>query len=528
MKRARLLALVVFVTFSLCGRDALSNPGDPDTSFGSSGRVRFQHTQSSSVTVNAAATMSDGRIVIAGQCVATTGNTSFCLSRINPDGSRDLAFDRAWHHTNDVGSSAIPYAIATDRQDRILVAGRCSFPATGVDMCVARFMPSGIVDTSFGRGAGFVSVAISPGGRPDEANAIALTADQKILLGGTCDMGGATGVDFCFARFSETGLPDTTFGIGGRVSHSFAGFGIDFLRALTLDWQGKIYAAGSCEQANTERYFCLMNVDENGSANFKRAYPMSSPAVIRSVQAIATTYDQKLILAGRCSGGSSTGVDFCSTRVELSSGNTDTSYGVNGTRITPIGYQALDDAAYSVLMQPDGRFVIGGTCGLNPSSSGDAFCFARYAPDGQEDRSIQSNTDGVGTVVTEFQSMSVTHDRGRIVLASANGGFVIVGHCERTANTSLFDICAAQYQGGPNLHTYCTSDIDGDGRFNALIDGLILSRVAIGMRDGAVMNGITPPTHALRRTWNNSGGIAAYLDRVCGINGLQYLSLSPV
>jgi uncharacterized delta-60 repeat protein len=498
-------------------------PGDLDGTFGNGGRVRFTHTQSNSTTVHAAARMSDGRIVIAAQCVATTGNVSFCLSRISANGMRDTAFERSWHHSNALNRAAIPYAIAVDRQDRILVAGQCVFTATGGDMCVARFLANGQIDASFGFGSGFAAIAFGPGANADQATAIVLTADDKIVLGGSCDMGGTTGTDFCLAKLNANGERDTAFGVDGRVTHSWDGSGIDLLHALLQDWQGGLYAGGSCQMANGERYFCLMGISSVGSAwNFKRAYGVSPTATTRTIRAMAFTYDEKLLLAGRCSGGVGTGIDFCTIRVNTNDHSVDTSFGTNGTRVTAIGYQALDDSAHSIYVQPDGRILVAGTCGLNPSTAGDAFCFARYAPDGQEDRSINSNTDGVGSVFTEFQS-NATNDRASVVLPSANGGFVLVGHCERTVGGNQFDVCAAKYQSGTNLHAHCTSDIDGDGTFNPLIDGLIISRIAAGMRDQAVTNGIATPAHALRQNWN--AGIALYLDHVCGVRGLSYTSL---
>lgn len=499
---------------------SLGLPGDLDQTFGNSGRTRFTHSSSSSVTVHAAARMSDGRIVVAAQCIASTGLTSFCLSRINVDGSRDVAFEQSWHHTNTLNRAAIPYAIAVDSQDRIWVAGACAFSFTGTDMCVARFLSSGANDRSFGVSSGYAAVDIAPGTAADQANAIVLTADGGVVLGGTCDMGGVTGADFCFAKLTAKGARDSSFGTDGKATRSWIGNGTDLLQALVQDAQGALYAAGSCTATNGDRLFCLMGMSSSGSSLFQRTYSVSSTASLRIVRAMAFTYDNKLILTGRCSAGSGTGVDFCTIRVRLPNGDADPAFGP--TRITPIGYQALDDTANSMIVEPDGRYVIAGTCALNPSTSGDAFCFVRYAPDGQEDRSINTNTDGIGSVASEFIT-NATNDRANVVLRSSSGGFVLVGSCERNVGAGNFDVCAAKYQSGSSLHAHCTPDIDGDGTINPLIDGLILSRIAAGMRDSAVMNGIATPPHALRPAWNT--GVALYLDNACGVRGLAYTSL---
>jgi uncharacterized delta-60 repeat protein len=519
--RACLRYLAGGATALLLG-NAAALPGDPDPNFGSSGRMRFTHSESSSVTVRAAARMSDGRIVVAAQCVDSSGHTSFCLSRISTNGTQDSSFSRSWHHSSITGQAAIPYAVAVDSQDRVLVAGACVYTASGSDMCVARFLPNGNIDGSFAFGSGFVAVAIAPGTGADQANAIVLTADGGIVLGGSCDIGGSTGVDFCLAKLTATGARDPTIGLEGKATHSWNGNGTDLLQSLVQDATGSLYAGGSCTITSGERHFCVMGISPSGFTFFKKAYGVSPTATLRIVRAMALTYDNKLVLTGQCSGGVGTGIDFCTIRVLLPSGDADPTFGA--TRITAVGFQALNDDANSIVVEPDGRYVIAGTCGLNPTTIGETFCFARYAPDGQEDRSIHSNTDGVGTVYTEF-ILNATNDRAAVVLRASDGGFVLVGSCERTVGGNNFDICAAKYQSGPNLHAHCTPDIDGDGTINPLIDGIILSRLAAGMRTDAVMNGIATPSHALRRGWNGSNGIAAYLDRVCGVRGLSYAVL---
>jgi hypothetical protein len=68
--------------------------------------------------------------------------------------------------------------------------------------------------------------------------------------------------------------------------------------------------------------------------------------------------------------------------------------------------------------------------------------------------------------------------------------------------------------GGEMAYRECSLDVDGDGKVLATTDALIHARVALGMKDAAVINGITFAAHAARKTWPD---IRAYLVNHCGM-----------
>ena len=59
----------------------------------------------------------------------------------------------------------------------------------------------------------------------------------------------------------------------------------------------------------------------------------------------------------------------------------------------------------------------------------------------------------------------------------------------------------------------CALDIDGDGRMLATVDGLIATRLMLGIRGPAVIAGITFPAGATRSDWP---AIQRYLSSQCG------------
>jgi len=104
------------------------------------------------------------------------------------------------------------------------------------DFALARFLPNGALDPSFG-GGGFVTTNF---GGVDEANAILLQPDGKIVLAGTTSNGG----DFALVRYASDGSPDPGFGSSSLVTTSF-GFGVDRPNAIVRRPDGRLLVAGS-------------------------------------------------------------------------------------------------------------------------------------------------------------------------------------------------------------------------------------------------------------------------------------------
>ena len=82
----------------------------------------------------------------------------------------------------------------------------------------------------------------------------------------------------------------------------------------------------------------------------------------------------------------------------------------------------------------------------------------------------------------------------------ANGDFVISGSCY-PAPASSPNACAVRFSGYPSAARQCSLDIDGDGSYVATVDGLIATRVMLGLTGSAVVNGVSFPATATRTTW---------------------------
>ena len=106
--------------------------------------------------------------------------SDFALARYNPDGTIDSSFDGDGIVTTDFGalSDDDARALVIEPDGRIVVVG-----TAGEDIALARYMPDGKLDTTFGSGG----TKITDLGFDDVATGVALTPDGKIVISGIHD-----------------------------------------------------------------------------------------------------------------------------------------------------------------------------------------------------------------------------------------------------------------------------------------------------------------------------------------------------
>ncbi|WP_354699203.1 hypothetical protein DSM112329_04912 [Paraconexibacter sp. AEG42_29] len=126
------------------------------------------------------------------------------------------------------------YAVAFQGDGKIVVAGQAGVDASP-QLIVARYLPSGALDGSFGSG-GKVSGPVGTIGR-----GIAIQGDGKIVVGGTKDG------RFLAARMNTDGGLDGSFGSGGLATGPAATEG-GAGRSVALAADGGVVVAGSATQ----------------------------------------------------------------------------------------------------------------------------------------------------------------------------------------------------------------------------------------------------------------------------------------
>jgi uncharacterized delta-60 repeat protein len=323
------------------------------------------------------------------------------------------------------------YAVAVQADGKIVAAGNC-WTASYDDFCLARYSSDGGLDTSFD---GDGKVTTDSGYGYDVAYAVAVQADGKIVAAGNCWT--ASYDDFCLARYNGDGSLDTSFGGDGKVTTAI-GSGYDVAYAVAVQADGKIVAAGSCETSSTDD-FCLARYSSDGSLDTSFDGDGKVNTHIRGddiAAGVAVQADGRIVAAGTCLISSNWG--FCLARYS-SDGSLDTTFDGDGKVTTAFSSEA--DLGNTVAVQADGKIVAAGECNVDttPGPGNGVFCLARYNSDG----SLDTSFDGDGKVTTDISSRG---DGVVAVAVQADGKIVAAGGCK-----SVF--CLARYNGNGSLDT---------------------------------------------------------------------------
>jgi len=116
-----------------------------------------------------------------------------------------------------------------------------------------------------------------------------------------------------------------------------------------------------------------------------------------------------------------------------------------GKVVTPVGL--MDDVAAAVLVQPDGKIVVTGSCYNNRYTSHSAdFCASRYNADGTLDATFNASGGTPGTVITAF---GANDSYAKAAALQPDGKIVLGGYC----HNGVPALCALRYNANGTLDT---------------------------------------------------------------------------
>lgn len=206
--------------------------GTLDPTFDIDGKKLFNLTSGSEFGLGIAV-QSDSKIVVGG-----TAGGGMYLFRIDSTGVLDLSFNATGTRLTSIGSSSAMLDMELDSLERIVIYGSSGSTALGM----ARVQPNGNLDSTFAvNGVKTLSI----GSLNSEPGEIEIVPGNKILLCGTVNT--TTGADdFFVARLKENGSLDSTFnGVGYTSNPVAAGLSNDQAAAMGVFSDGKIIVSGT-------------------------------------------------------------------------------------------------------------------------------------------------------------------------------------------------------------------------------------------------------------------------------------------
>ncbi len=296
------------------------------------------------------------------------------------------------------------------------------------DVAVARLLPTGALDPSFGDGGVKVhdlsaGVALPDGGfTADMARGGTATPDGKILIAAAKKRDGATDRDHTMVRLTADGALDASFGTGGLVSFDIAGQGAD-PRGLLLLADGSVLGAGYTKAAAGVVTPVLYKVTPSGALDpsfgtggvFNQlVLPLVTEAYGMGLQG------DKLVTNGYGKAADSETLDWISLRVDKD-GKLDPTYGNNGHIL--VDAAGFNDNGRAVLALPDGRVLLAGA-GRTDANSSDAM-LALLSKDGAPDASFGPKgikLYDLGGTSDVFWSAALSPDQKRVAIVGLTGG----------------------------------------------------------------------------------------------------------
>lgn len=382
----------------------------------------------------------EGRVVLAGY-VTENGNEQFSIVRLLPDGTYDATFGtNGWVITDFNGGNDQANAVAVQPDGKIVAAG-FTRNGTDADFALARYLPDGSLDASFGAG-GRVVTKIDL--LADIIRDMTIASNGKIVVCGTTLASQVfnTPSFFAVARYLSDGSLDLAFGSSGKVVTDIgADEESDIARAVTLLPTGQIVVAGYssislASKISVVRYRPTGLLDTSfGDLGVAQTTVFNNSG--NFCTDIAALPDNSLVLSGMAENVDFKDVFLVKMR---DNGTVDPTFGQNGKVVRSLSPK--DDNTYGLARRPDGRILVVG----DTRKEGDFYTDAtllQFNADGSKDATF--GTDGV-----KVEDIGTSEDNGLLVLAQPDGQVLVGGLVFTASNNSDWVLTRFQGNGQPD------------------------------------------------------------------------------
>lgn len=252
---------------------------------------------------------------------------------------------------------------------------------------------------------------------------------------------------------------DTTFGTGGIVTTPLGGPG---LNPIVIQSDGKLVVVGSSgTQPALDVAVARYNTDGSLDTTFDSDGTVVTDLGGNDVgSAIALQPDGKILVTGESN--SQGNYDFYVVRYNTD-GSLDTSFDSDGMVFTQVG--TLHDRAYAIVVQDDGKIVIGGYGRV----ANNDFALVRYCSDGSLDNGANCGGSGFGSNGIVTTSIGGAQDQ-IYALAIQDDGKILAGGYSNNAGGSNYAFTVVRYNTDGSLDTSFDTDGIAQTSFTTGID----------------------------------------------------------
>ena len=365
---------------------------------------------------------------------------TFSISAVAQPGTWDQTFGTGGFVTTDIGGLQDKcYSILIQSDDKIVVAGYSMNSSNNTDFSLARYTSNGALDVTFDTDG---KTVLDFANSNDYAYSAAMQDDGKFVLAGF--MYNVSDPDFAVARFNADGSPDNSFGTGGKVTTAF-GSNADYAESVAIQSDGKIVVAGRTATPGNPNLFALVRYNSNGTLDntfdtdgaVTTAFGTSSG----EPRSVAIQSDGKILVGGSISIPPDNVRHYMLVRYN-SDGSIDNTFDTDGIVTTSIG--GANDLGQSVLLQPDGKIILGGYDAVV-----NGFVLVRYNSNGSVDNTFGTAGSGISDFGTfySYAYAAALQDDGKIILAG-------------NSNISTLDFVLMRYNSDGTLDN--TFGVDGE------------------------------------------------------------------
>lgn len=370
----------------------------------------------------------DQKILAIGSSFDATYTARAYVFRYLPDGTPDATFATNGVFSYELDNEVDLYSAVLTPEGKILLAGSTTDYQT-YRLLLIQLNADGSFDNSFGiNGVLVQSVSVVEAIAEDMGYDVALDATGNILVCGSTYSADTVRRPFV-ARFSPTGVLDTSFGVDGIASIPVLGVGSSAFKGVVVQPDGKIVASGYF--GNSELWYVMLVVRFNADGSLDHTF--GDAGVVKfnygnvddEGDDLKLTSDGSLLVAGVTVTQT---YNYSALLVKFTSaGVLDTTFGNAGTVKEDLG---TFDFASNVAVLPDGKIVMAGSSGVAPPGAFDNAVW-KYMADGTPDPTF--GTAGFAQhVIPQYSTMIYAMG------IQADGKILIGGQARTTVNQNYF------------------------------------------------------------------------------------------